>query len=292
MPTLEFPAIPWKSPRSAAYRVEAIRPADFQSTDSFTESACTVSSSSPLEYSLREACLPELNARLRVEGFEPPGKGLAAWVRLARIVQVDAASFTVDELVEEACAWAERVRVTERIRLRMGGSTPKVVEPHRGQQKEWTPRQNKAFRFDGNRVWENWGLGIDVDCRWHLFHFQRGHGRWQRHNHAALKIPRGLPDSLARGLVSGRGILSEAETLAIWKRHSQGYSSMDTIVDRIKTPLSRLRKAIAEGIGSEGHQPEGNSIAWCEDERGWRSRIRFGHAYPGEKRGYSFQPVE
>ena len=43
---------------------------------------------SPLEYSLREACLPELNARLRQERFEPPGKGHAAWGRLARIVQV------------------------------------------------------------------------------------------------------------------------------------------------------------------------------------------------------------
>jgi hypothetical protein len=40
---------------------------------------------SPLEYSLREAFFPELNARLRVEGFEPSGKGLAAWVRLSRV---------------------------------------------------------------------------------------------------------------------------------------------------------------------------------------------------------------
>ena len=245
----------------------------------------------PLEYSFREACFPELNARLRAEGFEPPGKGLAAWVRLARIVQVDVASLTIEELVEEACAWAERVRVMERIRMRIGGS-PEVEEPRRGQQRAWKPRQNKQFTFDGNRVWENWGLGIDVECRWHLFHFHRGHGRWQRHNHAGLDIPRGLPDSLARGLVNGRGMLSEVEAMAAWKRHSRGFSSMATIVDRIKTPLSRLRKAIEEGIGGEGHQPEGNSIAWCEDERGWRSRVRFGHAYQGEKRGFSFQPVE
>lgn len=141
-------------------------------------------------------------------------------------------------------------------------------------------------------MWENWGLGIDIDGRWHLFHFHRGHGRWQRHNHAALVIPRGLPDSLARGLVNGRGMLSEVEALADWQRHSRGFSSLATIVDRIMTPLSRLRKAIEDGIGSEGHQPEGNSIPWCDDERGWRSRLRFGHAIPGEKRGYSFQPVE
>ncbi len=98
----------------------------------FSQTDDTGPTPSPLEYSLREACLPELNARLRAEGFEPPGKGLAAWVRLARIVQVDAASITVDELVEEACAWAERVRVTERIRMRMGG-TSEVGELQIGQ---------------------------------------------------------------------------------------------------------------------------------------------------------------
>ena len=74
----------------------------------FSQANACGSAPPPLEYSLREASLPELNARLRAEGFEPPGKGLATWVRLARIVQMDAASVTVDELVEEACAWAER----------------------------------------------------------------------------------------------------------------------------------------------------------------------------------------
>ena len=87
-------------------------------------------------------------------------------------------------------------------------------------------------------------------------------------------------------------MLSEVEAMAVWQRHSQGYSSMATIIDRIKTPMSRLRKAIEEGIGGEGHQPEGNSIPWSDDERAWRSRLRFGHALPGEKRGYTFEPVE
>ncbi len=75
MSTLEFPAIPWQSPRAAAYGIEALRPAEFQ----FTQSCCTTSSPSPLEDSLREACLPELNARLRQERFEPPGKGVGGW---------------------------------------------------------------------------------------------------------------------------------------------------------------------------------------------------------------------
>ena len=53
------------------------------------------SAPSPLDYSLREAYFPELNAQLRSEGFEPSGKGLAAWARLARIVPVDAVIVTV-----------------------------------------------------------------------------------------------------------------------------------------------------------------------------------------------------
>ena len=61
----------------------------------FSQTDDTGPTPSPLEYSLREACLPELNARLRAEGFEPPGKGLAAWVRLARILQVDAVIISV-----------------------------------------------------------------------------------------------------------------------------------------------------------------------------------------------------
>ena len=84
MSALEIPTMLWESPGSSAYGVEAIRPAEIQSEDSFIESSCAVSSPSPLEYSLREACLPELNAQLRQAGFEPPGKGLAAWIRLAQ----------------------------------------------------------------------------------------------------------------------------------------------------------------------------------------------------------------
>lgn len=36
----------------------------------FSQANACSSVPSPLEYSLREACLPELNARLRAEGFE------------------------------------------------------------------------------------------------------------------------------------------------------------------------------------------------------------------------------
>ena len=76
--------------------------------------------------------MPELNDRLLSEGLEPPGKGHSAWVRLARLVEVDAASVTVDELVKEALAWAERVRVTERIRIPLGKLTLLAGDPGLG----------------------------------------------------------------------------------------------------------------------------------------------------------------
>lgn len=126
--------------------------------------ANAVSEPSSLEYSFRDACLPELNARLRAEGFEPPGRELAAWVRLARIVQVDAASITIEELVEEASAWADRVRVTERIRAQLVGPG--------SSDRESSPRSN--YFFSGSLDWGNWGLGMDVESQWHLFHIMAG----------------------------------------------------------------------------------------------------------------------
>jgi hypothetical protein len=61
-----------------------------------------------------------------------------------------------------------------------------------------------TLEFVGHRDWENWGLGLDVDQVWHLFHFQRQDGQWRRHQHCALRIPGGLPASLAQAFVSGR----------------------------------------------------------------------------------------
>ena len=128
----------------------------------FSQADPVGSAPSPLEYSLREACLPELNARLRAEGFEPPGKGLAAWVRLARVVQVDPAKVTVDELVEEACAWAERVRVTERIRMQVVGPGPAEAVLHHG---GTTPSPAAVIGGTGGSGWMWRGGGICFTCR-------------------------------------------------------------------------------------------------------------------------------
>lgn len=236
-----------------------------------------------LEASFQDACLPELNARLRQDEFEPPGQNLSAWFRLARIVQVDPVTTSIEELVEEACAWAERVRIMERIRHRMVdcGQLP-------GTQQSGS-KATRSFRFKGNRDWENWGLGIDTNHCWHLFHFDRGDGEWKRHNQAALKISEGLPDDFARGFVSGRGILAIVDAFAAWKRRNRGISVAS--MDRVKTPMSRLRTSIEDAVVSEGHHPEGLSIVWCREDQTYRSRLRFGHAVPASGRRFAFQPT-
>ena len=245
----------------------------------FSQTDDTGPTPSPLEYSLREACLPELKSRLRAEGFEPPGKGLAAWVRLARIVQVDAESITVDELVEEACAWAERVRVTERIRMQVAerGTTGSTV-PSRGN-----------YSFPGSRDWGNWGLGMDVEGRWHLFHLPRDHGGWVRHRFAIMEIPTGLPDGLARSLVAGNGILTLAEAHSVWKQFSRGISVSGRGTKPLAPPMTKLRRAIERMFQQEGHEPQGLPIIWNRTERHWQSRIRFGYASIGEKGHVWFQ---
>lgn len=236
-----------------------------------------------LEASFHKACLTELNARLRQDEFEPPGQNLSAWVRLARIVQVDPATTSIEELVEEACAWAERVRVMERIRMRLVDCGPILGAQQNGS------AASKRFSFKGNRDWENWGLGIDANNCWHLFHFDRSDGSWKRHNQVALKIPQSLPGDFAKGFVSGRGILAVVDAYSAWKRCNRGISVAS--MDRVKTPMSRLRESIKDAVASEGHRPEGLSIVWCRKDQLWRSRVRFGHALPASGGRVTFQPA-
>ena len=279
MSTLELPTLPMMSPGSAEHGGAAFPRSEYQSEDSSSVSVFSLRLPSPLEYSLREACVPELNARLRVEGFEPPGKGLAAWVRLARIVEVDAASVTVDELVEEACAWAERVRVTERIRMQVAG--PGITG-------STVPSQGN-YSFPGSREWGNWGLGMDWKGRWHLFHMPRDHGGWVRQRFAITEIPTGIPDGLARGLVAGNGILPLVEAQNIWQQFSRGISASGRGTGPVRSPMTKLRRAIERMLQQDGHEPQGLPIVWNRTERHWRSRIRFGNASIGEKGHVWFQ---
>lgn len=146
--------------------------------------------------------IAEVDLDLRRLGFDPPGTDLDAWLHLARVIEVDPSQMTAAELYEETLAWVDRTRIQEQIRQRLRRKgTGRRNLPSRST----APGENTGFGFVGNRDWENWGLGLDVNQGWHPFHFQRRDGQWRRHQHCALRIPGGLPGSLAQAFVSGRG---------------------------------------------------------------------------------------
>lgn len=216
---------------------------------------------------------------MRRLGFDPPGTDLDAWLHLARIIEVDPSQITVAELYEKALAWVDRTRIREQFcqRLRRKEIGRRNLPASSTAPRE--SRENTGFGFVGHRDWENWGLGLDVNQGWHLYHFQRRDGQWRRHQHCALRIPGGLPGSLAQAFVTGRGELTEGVARSLWKRHARNQTPGST-VDKVKSALSRLRKAILEAIHKEGHRPEGNPFLWQPDQQAWRSLLKFEYQNP------------
>lgn len=235
--------------------------------------------------------IAEVDLDLQRLGFDPPGTDLDGWLHLARIIEVDPSQMTAVELYEEALAWVDRTRIQEQIRQRLRRNGTGRRDPTSRSTTLRESRENTGFGFVGHRDWENWGLGLDIDQGWHLFHFQRRDGQWRRHQHCALRIPGGLPRSLAQALVSGRGELTEGVARGLWKQHARNPTAGST-VDKVKSALSRLRAKILEAIEKEGHRPEGNPFLWQPDQQAWRSLLKFGYATRGERRGYRFQPAE
>ena len=233
--------------------------------------------------------MAEVDADLRREGFTPPGANLDAWIKLARIIQVDPSDLTVSEIYEEALAWAERIRVKERIRNRITSHGDRRAEGESGGNAQGVAVANHSFAFRGHLDWENWGLGLDCAGRWHLFHFSRQSGQWQRHKHAAIRIPAGIPEGLAQHFASCGPRLSLPDAHAVWKAHAKGFTSMANVVRAVKKPLSRLRRAIREVVQKEGHRPAGMPVAWMRTERCWQARIKFGSALKRDKAGITFQ---
>lgn len=235
--------------------------------------------------------IAEVDLDLQRLGFDPPGTDLDAWLHLARIIEVDPSTMTAAELYEETLAWVDRTRIREQIRqrLRRKGTGRRNLPASSTAPRE--SRENTGFGFVGHRDWENWGLGLDVNQGWHLFHFQRRDGQWRRHQHCALRIPGGLPGSLAQAFVTGRGELTEGVARSLWKQHSRNPTPGST-VDKVKSALSRLRAAILEAIHKEGHRPDGNPFLWQPDQQAWRSLLKLGYATRGERRSYRFQSAE
>ncbi|MCA8996353.1 MAG: hypothetical protein KDA80_05205 [Planctomycetaceae bacterium] len=166
---------------------------------------CLAESTPPLSLlgNLEANRLATMNDTLRAAGFAAPGQAMEGWTRLERLIQIDPCGLSVEEIYEEALLWAERQRAKERIRQAV------QVERGRSQRTEPPVWENAGFGLVGNRDWENWGLGLDVDQRRHLYHFRRDAGRWVRHEHCTLLIQAGIQDGLAKLVVTGRGGVSE-----------------------------------------------------------------------------------
>lgn len=235
--------------------------------------------------------MAEVDLDLQRWGFDPPGTDLEAWLHLARIIEVDPSQMTAAELYHEALAWVDRQRIQEQVRQSVHRKSPRRRGKDPASTNSLKLEENTGFGFVGNRDWEKRGLGLDVDQGWHLFHFQRRDGQWRRHQHCALRIPGGLPGSLAQAFVTGRGELTEGVARSLWRKHARNPTAGST-VDKVKSALSRLRKAILDTISKEGHRPEGSPFVWQPDQQTWCSWLKFGYAIRGEKRGYGFQPAE
>ncbi|MFO0919909.1 MAG: hypothetical protein U0872_16550 [Planctomycetaceae bacterium] len=233
----------------------------------------------------------EVDLDLQRLGFDPPGTDLEAWLHLARIIEVDPSQMTAAELYQEALAWVDRTRIQEQIRQRLRRKQTGRKHPPSSATTQRESRENTGFGFVGHRDWENWGLGLDLNQGWHLYHFQRRDGQWRRHQHCALRIPGGLPGSLAQAFVTGRGALTEGVARSLWKKHSRNPTPGST-VDKVKSALSRLRPAIVQATEKEGHHPDGNPFVWQANQMTWQSLLKFGYATRGQRQGYRFQPAE
>lgn len=120
--------------------------------------------------------------------------------------------------------------------------------------------------WPGSDSWHNWGVGVDDEGRWHLFHFWRSGDasaiyQWKHHRHARVKIAAGQMDAIARRFV-------EQQSLPV---------SGDDEIERIKPVISRLRKVLGAAVLAEGHKPEGSPIqSPTADRPAYLAAIKFG----------------
>ncbi|MFG0242999.1 MAG: hypothetical protein ACF8R9_09455 [Phycisphaerales bacterium JB054] len=137
---------------------------------------------------LIRGALDDANAQLRERGFDPPGRDLAAWERLARIVEREPSSMTLAEIFDWAIAWSDR----EQLRARIAASNARVV-------KTGGPRLQKEALAVALLVqhpeWTNSQIAEAVGCartslnRWPRFVLARAALRSDR-----AGLPRGCKD--------------------------------------------------------------------------------------------------
>lgn len=120
--------------------------------------------------------------------------------------------------------------------------------------------------WPGSDSWHNWGVGVDDEGRWHLFHFWRSGDasafyQWKHHRHARVKIAAGQMDAIARRFV-------EQQSLPV---------SGDDEIERVKPIISRLRKVLGAAVLAEGHKLEGSPIqSPTADRPAYLAAIKFG----------------
>lgn len=214
-------------------------------------------------------------------GFNPPGDDPAKWMMLARVIQVDPHGLTLRDLYDEARAFAERVRVVDRVRA---GNRPPVDddEPRR------SAGAGRRFAFEGNLDWENWALGFEAPSKWHIYHFSRTCGMWKRHQHVVLRIPRGMAEDLAKTLVTNGGRMTLNDARGVWRKHSTGRSLLAKTMNATKVPMCRLRKAIVEAVRNEGHRIQGSPIVWSRKTKSWTSLMKVGTVSRSDRGGPFF----
>jgi len=172
------------------------------------------------------------------------------WNELAGIVGIRQGvlrdpNYPAGELHAHCAAWAKR-----RKHLAENGDAPAVPR--------FTHRP-----WPGCRDWQNWAIGLDVNRKWHLFHFQRWGAaeavcQWRHHNNGAVRIASGAMHKLAVAFITNPAVpLAQAS----------------------KALVSRLRNAIRKAVDAEGHRPTGKSIQSPAAERPHYLAIaRFGNA--------------
>jgi hypothetical protein len=122
--------------------------------------------------------------------------------------------------------------------------------------------------WPGSDSWHNWGIGVDDEGIWHLFHFWRSGDaqaiyHWKHHRYARVKIAAGQMDAIARRFI-------EQQSLPI---------SDDDEIERIKPIISRLRKVLSDAVLAEGHKPKGSPIqSPTTDRSAYLAVIKFGKA--------------
>lgn len=120
--------------------------------------------------------------------------------------------------------------------------------------------------WPGSDSWHNWGVGVDDEGIWHLFHFWRSGDaqavyQWKHHRHARVKIAAGQMDAIARRFI-------DQQSLPV---------SGEDEIERVKPIISRLRKVLGAAVLGEGHKPKGSPIhSPTADRPSYLAAIKFG----------------